>query len=117
MEEEIIRLTSTLGGVPPEDATLISLCQLATEEMKLRLRPGISPSDCELAFAHAASSWALAYYYEQSEEYRTSAFSAGDLSISREAIAPRIQALRDRALALMAPWSVDAGFAFQGVEG
>ena len=76
------------------------LCQAAETELAGRLRPGLTPEDCESAFVPEAG---------------VASFTAGDLTIRRTGQgAAELTAQAER---LMAPYLVDGGFSFQGVAG
>ena len=83
------------------------LCQAAETELAGRLRPGLTPEDCESAFVPAAAWMVLAWL--QAGEAGVASFTAGNLTIHRTG-----QGAAER---LMAPYLVDGGFSFQGVAG
>ena len=89
------------------------LCQAAETELAGRLRPGLTPEDCESAFVPAAAWMVLAWL--QAGEAGVASFTAGDLTIRRTGQgAAELTAQAER---LMAPYLVDGGFSFQGVAG
>ena len=78
------------------------LCQAAETELAGRLRPGLTPEDCESAWLQAG-------------EAGVASFTAGNLTIHRTGQgAAELTAQAER---LMAPYLVDGGFSFQGVAG
>jgi hypothetical protein len=111
---EIAALAMTLGQRTEEEGERLSaLCQGAQLELTAGLRPGLSPEDCGPAFSLAAACLALAAL----ETGEAESFTAGDLTIRTGEGAARSRELRRQAMALMAPYLTDAGFAFRGVRG
>ena len=50
MTGRIQALVRTLGGGTDQEELLVMLCQAAETELAGRLRPGLTPEDCESAF-------------------------------------------------------------------
>lgn len=106
-------LVRTLGGGTDQEELLVMLCQAAETELAGRLRPGLTPEDCESAFVPAAAWMVLAWL--QAGEAGVASFTAGNLTIHRTGQgAAELTAQAER---LMAPYLVDGGFSFQGVAG
>lgn len=113
MTGRIQALVRTLGGEMDQEELLVMLCQAAEMELAGRLRPGLTPEDCESAFVSAAAWLVLAWL--QAGEAGVSSFTAGDLTIHRTGQgAAELTAQAER---LMAPYLTDRGFSFQGVAG
>ena len=115
MTERIIALAEALGAAGQEEL-LSALCQAARRELEGRLKPGVTPEDCESAFVPAAAWMALAWLNTGTGSEGVTAFTAGDVTIRREG-GRESAALLDQAQRLMAPYIRDGGFAFLGVRG
>ena len=109
MTGRIQALVRTLGGEMDQEELLVMLCQAAEMELAGRLRPGLTPEDCESAFVPAA---ALLARYGQSvalhrgeETVRTQAFLQPVTERDRAQEAPSPLGLRreDRFLYLGKP--------------
>ena len=111
MTGRIQALVRALGGGTDQEELLVMLCQAAETELAGRLRPGLTPEDCESAFVPAAAWMVLAWL----QAAGVASFTAGDLTIRRTGQgAAELTAQAER---LMAPYLVDGGFSFQGVAG
>ena len=84
------------------------LCQAAETELAGRLRPGLTPEDCESAFVPAAA-WMVLAWLQAGE--------AGVASFTIRRTGQGAAELTAQAERLMAPYLVDGGFSFQGVAG
>ena len=113
MTGQIKALVRVLGGEMDQEELLVMLCQAAEMELAGRLRPGLTPEDCESAFVPAAAWLVLAWL--QAGEAGVSSFTAGDLTIHRTG--QGMAELTAQAERLMAPYLADRGFSFQGVAG
>lgn len=117
MDEEILRLAMLLGNVAEDQkAPLEPLCSGARLELEKRLRSGLAPQDCGDALCLAAAWLALADLDACQSAGGVRSFSAGNLTI-QSADSGGQDALRRRALRLMAPYLADEGFVFRGVRG
>ena len=118
MTEKIVAMAKALGAGEEQEELLSVLCQAAQRELEGRLRPELTPEDCESAFVPAAAWMALAWLNTgggTGGEGITS-FTAGDVTIRREG-GRESAALLDQAQRLMAPYVRDRGFSFLGVRG
>ena len=103
---------------PGQDEELLRLaCEGACRLLDERLRPGVTPEDCQGAYPLAAA-WIVMDWLRSGRGLEgITALSAGDISVRREAGSGGGAALIERALALMAPFCRDEGFVFRGVSG
>ncbi len=116
MTEKIVALAKALGAETDQEELLSVLCQAAQQELEGRLRPGVTPDDCESAFVPAAAWMALAWLNTGNGGEGVTAFTAGDVTIRKEG-GRETAALLDQAGRIMAPYLQDSGFAFLGVGG
>lgn len=96
------------------------VCEAAGNELLLRMREGISPEAIQPIFVSAAGILALSMYIQLSGTDEVSAFSAGNLSVSRCTQAQIVESahmLRRQAENMLAAYLVDNGFDFRGVRG
>ena len=111
--ERCLTLAKLLGEVAERDEPKLEvLCAAALEELRRRLRPGVTEEDCGDAFPLAGAFLALANLEEGGGVER---FSAGDLTIQTGG-SPAVQ-WRRQAKTALEPWLVDENFAFRGVRG
>lgn len=115
MVEQVVVLCKQLGAEEDRDALLQPLARAACEQLKKRLRPGVTLDDCAQVFPVAATMIVLDTLHEMSGEDQVTAFTAGEVSIRKEAGASG--AMVRTAWQLMSPWTGEAGFAVQGVRG
>lgn len=102
------------GGLDErQDALLRLLCRAAVASLTARLRPGLTPGDCQGDFVGAASLYALAALSEADGTEGIESFTAGDVTVRRSG-GTGARCLRSQAELMMAPWLRD-GFAFLGV--
>ena len=101
-----------LGTVEEAQTTLLSaLCLAADQELRARLRPGISPEDCEDSFVLAGALLCVSTLNQLSAA-NISDFTAGTMKISFSPDQSDLAALAYRTLE---PWLAD-GFLFRGVR-
>ena len=112
MTEKILKLLAAMGADASQEELLTPLCQAVQDSLARRLRPGVTAEDCESAFVTAAAWMVLAGLRTGDGGEGVTAFTAGDVTIRREAAA-----LLEQAERLMAPYVVDGGFFVQGVRG
>lgn len=121
MTEEIFELAKTLGRVEPGDEErLRALCASAAEELRGRLRAGVTAQDCAPALRMGAAWLALAALCAGAGAGQTEVVSAGGVTIRQEGGKSRLersQGLRRQGELVMAPYLEDRGFAFSGVRG
>ena len=111
MVEQIVALCRELGG--EENSLLAPLAHAVQEDLRRRLKSGLTPEDCGGVFPLCAAMIVLDRLEEVTGESRVTSFTAGEVSIRRE----RSGDLSRQAMGLLAPWLGDTGFGFQGVEG
>ena len=100
----------------PVTAVTLRACQAAQRELEGRLRPELTPEDCESAFVPAAAWMALAWLNTGTGGEGITSFTAGDVTIRREG-GRESAVLLDQAQRLMAPYVRDREFSFLGVRG
>lgn len=98
--------------VPEQDALLRVLCHVAKNTLAGRLRPGLTPEDCQADFIAAGSLFALAALSES--DSGPERFTAGELTIQKTSSSAAARCLRSQAELLLLPYVRD-GFAFLGV--
>ena len=115
MEREIVQLVRAMGG-QGDEVLLRRLGRLAWQQLERALRPGVTAEDCGEAFPVAAA-WLVLDALDRSRGMEgLESFSAGDLSVklgTRSGGGGRA----DQVKSLMAPFTREEGFAFQGVRG
>lgn len=111
MTEEITALARAMGAAA-EDELLRTLCRAAQGELTALLKSGIAPEDCGGAFPVACALLTLSVL--EAGEGDVSAFSAGEVTIHRQTSPSQRQT---QAMALLAPYLKERGFAFRGVRG
>lgn len=116
MTEKIVAMAKVLGAGEEQAELLSVLCQAAQRELEGRLKPELTPEDCESAFVPAAAWMALAWLNTGTGGEGISSFTAGDVTIRREG-GRETASLLEQAERLMAPYVVDGGFFVQGVRG
>lgn len=119
MTQEIMALCRSLGAGEDQEELLLPLVRAVQVRLAARLRAGVSPEDCGPAFPLAAAMMALdALEGAAGEDRGVTAFTAGDLTIRREAgSGPGAGGRRAQAEEILSPWLGDTGFCFQGVRG
>lgn len=113
MSEEIAALVKALGAPEAEEDVLLVLSRAAMEELEGQLKPGLSPEACGSAFPVACAMLVLSVL--EAGEGGVKSFSAGDVTIQRQTGSGSQRQVQ--AMALMAPYLNESGFAFRGVRG
>lgn len=115
MVERTVTLCKQLGAGTDREEILPVLARAACEQLRLRLRSGVTEADCGDVFPLAAAMLVLDTLSELDGESAVTAFTAGEVSIRKEngTSGSLVRAARQ----MMAPWSREDGFAFLGVEG
>lgn len=119
MTQEIMALCRSLGAGEDREELLLPLVQAAQARLAGWLRAGTAPEDCGPAFLMAAALTAVEELERaEGDDRPVTAFTAGDLTIRREADGGRSAGSRGRlARELLAPWLDNTGFCFRGVRG
>ena len=113
--QDILALACTMTGAEEQDRVLLRrLCSGAEQQLRHRLRKGLTVEQCYDSFVSAAAMLAAADFNAACGGLGVQAFSAGPVSVTRsdEAVSRR---LREQAALLMAPFCQDA-FCFMGVR-
>ena len=113
MVERTVALCRQLGAGADRDEILPVLALAACEQLKLRLRPGLTQEDCGEVFPLAAAMVVMDTLAELEGEGRISTFTAGEVSIRCSGSGTLVRAARH----LLQPWLREEGFAFRGVQG
>lgn len=113
MVEQTVALCKQLGAGADREEILPVLARAACEQLRLRLRSGVSEEDCADVFPLAAAMIVMDTLNELGGEGRISAFTAGEVSIRCSGSGSMVRAARQ----MMAPWLQEEGFAFRGVTG
>ena len=115
LHETAVRLAlAFLGDLSEEmQAALDQLCRAAEQQLQTRLRPGLSPADCEACFTCAAAWMAMAALLQGRDSDGISTFAASDLSVTCRGSGGAD--LKRQAEEIMGPY-LDDGFAFLGVR-
>ena len=113
MVERTVALCRQLGAGADREEILPVLALAACEQLKLRLRSGLTPEDCGDVFPLAAAMVAMDTLVDLEGEGRVSAFTAGDISIRCSGSGTLVRGARQ----LLQPWLREEGFAFRGVQG
>lgn len=115
------RAEALLGGgtTDTEKTALSAVCAAARAELAARLREGVSPEDIGETFVTACGMLAVALCMESGSVGDVSAFSAGNVSVTRKTGETGVSAasLRKQAERMLAAYLTDSGFYFQGVRG
>jgi len=111
MVERTVELCKLLGA--GREDILPALALAACEQLRLRLRPGVTEAACGEVFPLAAAMIALDTLGELEGENRVSSFTAGEVSIRCDGSHSLVRAARQ----MMAPWTKDGSFAVRGVDG
>ena len=115
MEDTILTLAAQLGGVDPQAEPQLALCcRLAAAELSRKLKPGVTPEQCDTAFAAAAAKLALSDWLLLGQIGQPRKFTAGEISV--ELSETEARSLRDQALRQMEGFLVDGGVALRGVK-
>lgn len=116
MEAEILALALELSGLEEGEAVGLPLsCRLAAQELKGRLRPGVTPEDCGTVFPAAAAKMALADWLETRLIGQPRKFTAGEVSVEEGSADPA--GLRRQALRLLGGFLDGEGIHLKGVRG
>jgi len=113
-KDSIFTAAKALGG--PDSDGLQQLCGAAEDALAARLKDGVDISACGDAFIQAAAMKALAML-SAAEAAGAVSYTAGVVSVTAKSGAAGAAALDEQAERLMAPYVVDGGFAFTGVQG
>lgn len=113
MVEQIVALCRQLGAGEEQESLLLPAARSAYEDLKHRLRPGVTVEDCGQAFPLAAAMLAMEHVKVMSGEGNVTSFTAGEVSIRREGAA----SFGAVGMRLLLPWLKDSGFCVQGVRG
>lgn len=121
MHETILGLAQMVAGAREWEMPLLeTLCRVAESGWAHRLREGVTPEDCGSAFPCAAAFTAAEYLNIGRSGAAAEDFKAGDISVEGRSAADSAalaQSLRLAAERLMAPYAVEAEFAFRRVQG
>lgn len=119
MHERIYEMAATVISPSAEEEAILSLlCSAAETELCMGLRCGVTPEDCGSIYVFAAALMATSNLMLLRSTDGAQQFTAGDLSIRKEqSSAIAAAALRRQAMAVMAPFRSDDGFAFLEVQG
>lgn len=118
MTQEILNLCRAMGAGEDREELLLSLVRAVSGQLAGRLRKGVLPADCGPAFPMAAAMTVMDRLSAVTGGVETvRSFTAGDLTIRREAGNRSGESLSRQAEALLAPWLEDTGFCFQGADG
>lgn len=93
-------------------------CEAAEQALTARLKPGITPADCETTFIAAAALMAVGMYVSMlwmTEGVKS--YSAGSVSVTMNEVIGADNELRQQAEIMMAPYINDEKFAFRSVKG
>ena len=102
-----------VGRLSQEQEELLKvLCRVAKTTLTGRLRPGLTPEDCQADFIAAGSLFALAALSES--DSGPERFTAGELTIQKGSSNAAARCLRSQAELILLPYVRD-GFAFLGV--
>lgn len=113
MVERTVSLCRQLGAEADREEILPVLALAACEQLKQRLRPGLTWEDCGDVFPLAAAMVVMDTLAELEGEGRVSAFTAGEVTIRCSGSGTLVRAARH----LLRPWLREEGFAFRGVRG
>ncbi len=114
MEQEIFDLAVTFLEDSADHSALDYFCKAAFAQLRAGLKPQFLPEDCRDAFVPAAAWLALGFYNHTQGADGVSAFSVGDMSLTKNTEQQRQLALQ--AERLMAPY-LRGEMAFLGVVG
>lgn len=123
LEREVFELAKGMLGRPsaPEgDGALEGMCAAAVDELKGRLKEGVSTESLEGSFARAAATLALSLYIEAGSLSGVESFSAGSVHVKRTGASASQTAalsLRRQAELMLMGYLVDGGFDFRAVKG
>ena len=120
--DEIYDCVESLLGydITDQQVTIVrTVCEAAESELLKRIKQGVSIETIKPLFISAAGILALSMYMQLDGVEEITAFSAGNLSISKrtqEQISASAHALRKQAEAMLASYLIDNGFDFRGVQ-
>ena len=121
MDERILELARGISGAGESELGLLeALCRAAQQSWRMRLRAGVSETDCGEALCCAAAFTAAADLTAGRGGGAVSGFTAGAVSIQGRSAsdgAALALALRQTAERLMAPYAEAANLSFRGVRG
>ena len=111
-----------LGGSDANMDTLMRMCAAAGEELKARLREGVSPEEIKELFISAAGILALSLYAQLgSDDGEFSSVRVGNISVSKNGAArsgaQSAARLRKLSENMLSRYLRDSGFDFRGVCG
>lgn len=112
LQTDIQTAASLITGTLPADqeSLLYTLCDAAAQELRLRLRPGVTPEDCGKCFTSAAALKAVSLF-RAAQEGEITEFEAAGVAV-RITDSRAVQTLVEE---LLAPWC-DGGVVFRGVR-
>lgn len=106
MTERIAALCRQLGAEEEREALLLPLAEAACVQLKAGLKEGVVPEDCGEAFPLACAMVVMGVLRELTGENEVTAFTAGEVTIRKEASTVLARSARK----LLAPWMRDAAF-------
>lgn len=109
--QEVFDMARLFAAGDEDEEILMSLCEVAVQELLGRLKAGLLWEDCMPAFAIAAS-WIALDYLASGED--VTSFSAGDFSVTQKGQSGE---RRKNGEALMRPYLSLSDFAFCSVKG
>ena len=113
-------MASEMAGGEVSETVLMTLCMSAAEELRGRLRSGVSAAEIKERFVAAAGVLALSMYIAAgaSPAPAVRSFRAGNLSVSCAGTeVPSAASLRRQAERMLSAYLRDEEFAFLGVRG
>ena len=115
----IMALCRAMGASEDQEELLLPLVQTLQEQLAGRLKEGARPEDCGPSFPLAVAMTAMDRLSAMTGGGGggVASFTAGDLTIRREAGSASGGGLAQQADRLLGPWLGETGFAFKGVEG
>ena len=120
-DREIFDFASEIAGGEVSETVMMTLCMSAAEELRRRLRPGISAGEIKERFVAAAGVLALSMYIASgaAPAPAVKSFKAGNLSVVCSGGGESVSAasLRRQAEKMLSAFLRDEGFAFLGVRG
>lgn len=119
MTDEIYAVAAVFAPCAEEDgakSALRAMCGAAEEELRSRLRTGITPEGCRQSFICAAAMLAASAFCAGSAAQGVRAFTVGSVSVTAGTGGQTADELRTQAALLMRPFC-RSGFSFAGVCG
>lgn len=117
MTQQIMALCGAMGAAADQEELMLPLVQAVCDQLAARLKAGVAPEACGPAFPLAAAMIVMDRLAGVTGEGGIASFTAGDLTIRKEAGGGSQAGLSEQAEKLLLPWLGDAGFCFQGVKG